>query len=154
MNSLYGGAPGAPEEESVSSTNPASISKKPGANKARRTRRSPLAPKILKNLDLAPQDKQSLREFVDVKKPSNLLEKCTVLTYYLINTLEVVPTTTDHIYTAFKTLGWRVPSNLPNTLQQAGSNGWLDTKASADIKTTPMGENLVEHDLPRPEKKK
>ena len=59
------------------------------------------------------------------------------------------PVTADHIYTAFKGLAWRVPSDLVNTLQQAGSKGWLDTANSADIKVTPMGENLVEHDLPK-----
>jgi hypothetical protein len=52
------------------------------------------------------------------------------------------------VYTFFKTLGWPVPSDLRNTLQQAGTKGWLDTKDSEDIKLTAMGENLVEHTLP------
>ena len=96
-----------------------------------------------------PSGKQSFREFIAVKRPVNLLEKCTVAVYYLSNVLELVDISVDHVFTAFKGAEWRLPNDLANTLQQAGTKGWLDTRKSTGLKVTPIGENLIEHDLPR-----
>ncbi len=37
-------------------------------------------------------------------------------------------------------------------MHQAGSAGWLDTADSEEIKLTSMGENLIEHELPKEQK--
>jgi hypothetical protein len=101
-----------------------------------------------KNLNLNPSGKASAAQFAADKSPTNVKEKCVVAAYYLRDVLEVEKVTAQGVLTFFKHLSWPVPSDLKNTLQQAGTAGWLDTSDSDDIKITSSGENLVEHDLP------
>jgi hypothetical protein len=107
-----------------------------------------------KNLDLSPQGKQSAAQFAAEKAPSNLLEKCVVAVYYLREVIELDKVSTQGVFTFFKTVQWKVPTDLRNTLQQTGSEGWLDTSDSDEIKLTSLGENRVEHDLPAKPKAK
>jgi hypothetical protein len=45
---------------------------------------------------------------------------------------------------------WRIPADLFNTLAYTASHyGWLDTSNYQALKVTTMGENLLEHDLPK-----
>lgn len=105
---------------------------------------------LVKDLNLKPKDKKSLDEFSDVKKPNSHYEKSTIAVYYLKHELNLSAVTESHVYTCFKHMKWRVPADLSNTLAYAASHfGWLDTSSLQDIKVTPMGENLVEHDLPK-----
>jgi hypothetical protein len=113
------------------------------------TKRSKSIPKQIKDLNLRPKGILSAVDFVAEKQPSNMQHKAVVAVYYLKSLLELENVTTDHVYTFFKNAGWPAPTDFPNTLQQAGSRGWLDTAQASDIKVTPIGENLVEHDLPK-----
>ena len=63
--------------------------------------------------------------------------------------LELANVTLSGVYTFFNSLSWPVPADLKNVLQQAGTEGWLDTADSEDIKITSLGENLVEYELPK-----
>ena len=101
-----------------------------------------------KSLNLSPAGKVSAADFASGKAPQNVMQKCVVAVYYLRDIIEMDTITVSAVYTFFKTLSWPVPSDLRNTLQQAGTKGWLDTKDSEDIKLTSMGENLIEHTLP------
>lgn len=102
-----------------------------------------------KTLNLSPQGKQSAAQFAAAKAPSNVKEKCVVAVYYLRDVVELPNVTAQAVFTFFKSVQWPTPADLKNTLQQAGTDGWLDTANSEDIKLTSLGENLVEHDLPR-----
>lgn len=105
---------------------------------------------IVKDLNLKPKGKKSLDEFAEIKKPSSHYEKCTVSAYYLKHELVLSAITESHVYTCFKHMKWRVPANLSNALAYTASrHGWLDTSNLQDIKVTTMGENQVEHDLPK-----
>ncbi len=105
---------------------------------------------MMKDLNLKPKGKQSLDEFVDIKKPFSHYEKCAVSTYYLKHELDLSAISESHVYTCLKHMKWRIPANLSNTLAYTSSHyGWLDTSNLQDIKITTMGENLVEHDLPK-----
>lgn len=108
---------------------------------------------IVKDLNLKPKGKKSFREFADQKKPKSLQEKCTVAVYYLQHQHGGVQAiTAAHVFTCFKHMPWRVPSDLPNTLAYiASQKGWLDTADMQNIRTTTHGENRVEHDLPKKE---
>jgi hypothetical protein len=105
--------------------------------------------KQIKDLNLRPDGKESAHEFVEKKKPTNLRQKCVVALYYLLHVLELNKAGVGHVYTVFKNVEWPVPIDLLNTLHQAGSEGWLDTADSENLKITHIGENLVEHDLPK-----
>jgi len=82
------------------------------------------------------------------------MQKCVVAVYYLRDKIGMEKVTVQAVFTYFKHLQWPIPTDLKNTLQQAGSEGWLDTANSEDIKLTAMGENLVEHALPAKAKNK
>ena len=104
---------------------------------------------LVKDLNVKPADRQTLAEFVSEKNPQSVTEKSVVCVYYLSRIAEIDGVSLDHIYTAFKALSWRLPKDLRNMVHQAGSKGWLETKDRNDITVTIMGENHVEHDLPR-----
>jgi hypothetical protein len=145
------------EEEEESGTAPPKSKQKTGAQsaKAKPKGKAKLSPSIVKDLNLKPSGKKSLDAFSSEKKPSSNQQKCAVSVYYLRNELALDEVGADHIYTCFKHMKWRVPSDLRNTLQYTASkDGWLDTADMSDIKMTAIGDNLVEHDLPSPEKSK
>jgi hypothetical protein len=105
---------------------------------------------MVKDLNLKPKDKTSLDEFIEKKKPTSYYEKCATLVYYLKNELCLPNVTENHVYSCFKHMKWRIPADLSNTLAYTASQyGWLDTSNLQDVKVTTMGENLVEHDLPK-----
>lgn len=108
------------------------------------------SPSLVRDLNLKPKGKDSFDKLAGQKKPTSNQHKCVVAVYYLRHEIGVPSITVDHVYTCFKHMQWRVPSSLGNTLAYVASvHGWLDTSNMADIKITTIGENLVEHDLPR-----
>ncbi len=111
-------------------------------------KRNKSGPSLAKDLNLKPSGKKSFDQFALEKKPSSNQEKCLAATYYLKQVL-TRKADSDSIYTCFKNVNWRVPSNLENTLCVISvQKGWLDTTDLNDIKITTLGENYVEHDLP------
>jgi hypothetical protein len=107
---------------------------------------------IIKDLNLKPRNKKTIDAFIADKQPSSLLEKTATCVYYLGHTLSIKGICYNHVFTCFKHLKWRLPADLPNMMQQAGTKGWLDTSSNDDIKITTHGENLIEHDLPKTKK--
>lgn len=138
------------EPEPSQSRRPSSRKKK-AVKKARKS--SKVKPKeslsIVKDLDLKPSNKTSLTDFINEKNPRSLKAKITVCAYYLKTELIVNPIMINHIYTCFKSLHWRLPADLRNMTQQAGSDGWLDSSDMDNLELTTIGENFVEHDLPK-----
>jgi hypothetical protein len=118
------------------------------AVKPKGTKKAKVVISMDKSLNLSPPGKQSALQFAALKTPTNALQKCVVAVHYLRDVIEMPKVKTDAVLTFFKTVQWPVPADLKNTLQQAGSAGWLDTANSEDIKLTSSGENLVEHQLP------
>lgn len=117
--------------------------------KSKPAKKSKIIIKQVKELNLHPQEKKSAQDFVAEKQPTNTKQKCVVALYYLLNILELEKVGIDHIYTFFKGVNWPAPANFANTLHQAGTEGWLDTKDSTDYKITSSGDNIVEHNLPK-----
>ncbi len=118
------------------------------AAKSKPSKKSKTVISMDKTLNLSPSGKTSAAQFAAEKSPSNVKEKCVVAAYYLRDFVEMQQVTAQAVFTFFKQLQWPTPADLKNTLQQAGTAGWLDTADSDDIKITSMGENLIEHDLP------
>lgn len=90
---------------------------------------------------------KTLRDFIEAHPASNVVQKSVAVVYWLSKELGQQEIGVDHVYSAFKTLEWPIPSDLLNTLQQAGSKNFLDTKTSTDIKITTHGDNLVEFEM-------
>ena len=122
------------------------------ASKGKSSKKAKTVISMDKGLNLMPQGKDSAVTFAAAKLPSNVKEKCVVAVYYLRDVVEVDKVTAQGVFTFFKTVQWPAPADMKNTLQQAGTEGWLDTADSDDIKLTSLGENLVEHTLPKTSK--
>jgi hypothetical protein len=126
----------------------APATKRKGRSRAKTN--SGVSPAIVRDLNLKPKGGESFDKFAAQKKPDSNQHKCVVAVYYLRHKLDLPSITVDHVYTCFKHMQWRVPSSLSNTLAYVASvHGWLDTRNMADIGMTAIGENLVEHDLPK-----
>jgi hypothetical protein len=110
---------------------------------------------VVKDLDLRAQGNiPSLRDFFKTKLPSGFAEQNALFAYYLVKSKEMSPVGANHIYTCYKEVGQRVPGAFQQSLKDtARRQGWLDTADLLDIKVTTIGENFVEHDLPRKNEK-
>jgi hypothetical protein len=119
--------------------------KKAGSAKRRKKSYS-----IPKDLNLQPNDEQSLVDFYSQKAPSSAMEKTTVFVYYLTNTIKREKISLDDIYACYKEVKEAVPAALrQNVADTSFRKGWLDTSDFDDIKMAIRGENLVEKNLPR-----
>jgi hypothetical protein len=122
---------------------------RPAQPASRKKTRRP-GPTLLKDLDLRPANGKSWREFATEKNPTSTRERSIVALYYLRQILTLGAVGSDHIYTCFKDMGWKLPTDFNNHLQVvAKERGWLNTAEMSDIGLTSRGENFVEHDLPR-----
>jgi len=108
-------------------------------------------PTFVKDLDLKKSgNTPALREFYAQKKPETFTEQNTVFVYYLNRLREIEDVTPNHIFTCYKEVGARLPGALYQSLLDTNRNkGWIDTGDTARILITPIGENFVEHDLPK-----
>ena len=105
---------------------------------------------FVKDLNLRPEGKETLRDFYAAKGAANLQEQVTVVVYYLTKVLELTGVGANHIYTALKDVSTPVPADIGQTLRlTAARKGWIDSSKGEDLKLTVSGENFVEHELPR-----
>ncbi len=112
--------------------------------------RKPPVMNFVNDLNLRPPGKNSLKSFVQEKKPKSQLEKITVSLHYLCRTLELTGITGHHVYTCLKEIGCKTPNDLPQALRNiAKRKGYVDASNGEDLKMTNSGDNFVEHDLPR-----
>ena len=121
---------------------------RPGSPMKKRVRgRS--GPSLVPDLNLRPKGKESLTDFIAKKKPKDNQERLAAIVHYLQKILGVKDIGQNHIYTAFKEINMKVPSNIQVALSlTAKRKGWIDTKNMSDLTMTVPGENFVEHDLP------
>lgn len=139
----YAGVGNVPKQKDVRPRRGASVSSKSGPKKHKQTL------SLMKDINFRPDDEQAFSDFVDEKSPTNNKERCLVAAYYMKVVLGIESVSVNHVFSAYRDRGWKVPADLPNSLQQAGTQGWLDTASGDDIKITTSGENTILHDLPK-----
>jgi hypothetical protein len=106
---------------------------------------------LVKDLNLIPNDKKSLKDFYAGKAPSSAMEKTATFIYYLKNELSVDKVGLNHIYTCYKAVGEPVPGALKQNVADTSSRkGYIYTGDFDDITVTVAGENFIEHELPKP----
>ena len=157
------GGSSSPHRKEPSSRDPGASSSRTGSARKRnangeaeppKRRRRAGTPTELRDLDLAPKGKKSFKDFVEEKQPRAQDDMNAVSVYYLIEVLKVGPVTFNHVYTCYREVKMRTPTNLPNSLALTASRkGYLDTAETDNIAMTPRGRNYVEYDLP-PKKEK
>jgi hypothetical protein len=151
-NQKFAGAPQPSALHTYASSAVTATAAKPAKKKKKTTPSGTKKPKVMtkpdKDINLFPTDKQTSLDFAKEKSPANLKQKGVVAIYYIRDILGYEHVGMAQVAAFFKAVGWPMPADLPNTLQQAGTEGWLDTSDSDDLKITSVGENLVEHQLP------
>jgi hypothetical protein len=111
-------------------------------------------PKVVKELDLRPKGKKTLADFVKEKNPTSQHDKHAVTVYYLSNVAGISPVGRDHVFTAWREMGWKLPPDFLASLRlTASKKRYLDTSNTDDLRLLNPGVNRVEHDLPVAKKK-
>jgi len=151
-------------EQASGDSNGETTGRKPKTGKSRRKRGAgdttgkprrgvSAQPKVVKELDLRPKGKKSLADFAAEKNPTSNHDKTAVALYYLANEANVSPVTRDHVFTAYREMGWKIPTDFANSLQQtATKKRFLDTSDAENLRLLTPGQNRVEHDLPEQKK--
>jgi hypothetical protein len=99
--------------------------------------------KRLTDLNLYPENKESLKVFYEKFQCKNDYEKILVFVYYLEEILKVVPITSNHIYTCYDDLNLITPQDLPQTVRSTKSKtGWLDGNNSG-LSISIKGKNHI-----------
>jgi hypothetical protein len=137
------------------SQEPTKQSKRKRKQARRKAKPSTAHPSVVKDLNVRPSNKKSFKDFAAEKNPTSNDMRNSLAIFYLRRYLGIQKISFNHVYTCYKAADWRVPANILNSLRQTSSrHGWIDPSDKDDIQLTPLGENLVEHDLPRSEKRR
>jgi len=105
--------------------------------------------KTVGDLNLLPDDKQSLEAFFNEKKPKAQNEEFVVILFYLTHVLGLTGITPNHIYTGFNEVKRPVPHIQKMASTISARKGYVDATDFNDLKLTTPGENFVKHKLPR-----
>jgi len=108
-------------------------------------KRTPKAPRFLSDIDLTTAS-VTLEDFMKEKSPSDLMGKYTVIAFWFKEYFNLEEVTVDHIFTAFKHLGWQ--SQMPDDPGQIFRNAkhlknWFDKGAKGAYKINWSGQNAV-----------
>jgi hypothetical protein len=97
-------------------------------------------------------DVPSLRDFYNEKAPANNQEKVTVFAYYIKKYLKISDVLPGHVISCYNEVNEKKPLQIVQLFRDTKhSKGWLETGDTPNTaKISIAGENLVEHDLPRP----
>jgi len=99
---------------------------------------------IVRDLNFAPNGKQSLEEFVTDKKPKNQHEKNLIACFYLDEIMGIENITVGHVLSVYSACRWTSPSHPDTSLQAtASANNWLDTSDMGSITVVWAGKNYV-----------
>ena len=115
----------------------------------KRSRGGSVALSFVKDLDLSGGETiECFKDFYEKYKPASNYERNLLFVYYLQHKMELKGITLNHIFTCYRNVGTKVPSNLRKSVSETGATkGWLETSSSEDIKTIIAGINFVEHDM-------
>ncbi|WP_342487607.1 hypothetical protein MKY83_19265 [Bacillus sp. FSL M8-0266] len=102
-----------------------------------------------KNLNLIPKGNQSFKEFYDLKKPISSKDFNIVAVYYLEKILGRNEITIEDIYTCYKQSLHKMPKRLKQSLADTSSKSGLINIQNNLYSIPLLGENYIEHNLPK-----
>lgn len=119
------------------------------ALKKKNVKSSP-GPILIKDLNLQPSGKKSLKDFYTGKAPGSNIEKNVVFVYYLEKILEITNITISHVFTCYREVNLPLPVNLRQSLVDTSSSryGYLNG-IMKDLKISVQGDNFVQFNLPK-----
>lgn len=97
----------------------------------------------------------SFKSFVDEKQPGSAKEFNAVAVYYLQKLAGLSQVTLNHAYTCYSEAGRRPPQAFRQSFTDTkNKEGWVEFDGEGNLRVPHRGSVFVEHDLPRPNKKK
>ena len=97
----------------------------------------------------------SFKSFVDEKQPGSAKEFNAVAVYYLQKIAGLSQVTLNHAYTCYSEVGRRPPEAFRQSfIDTKNKEGWVEFDGEGNLRIPHRGSVFVEHDLPRPSKKK
>lgn len=97
----------------------------------------------------------SFKSFVDEKQPGSAKEFNAVAVYYLQKIAGLSQVTLNHAYTCYSEVGRRPPEAFRQSfIDTKNKEGWVEFDGEGNLRIPHRGSVFVEHDLPRPNKKK
>lgn len=104
---------------------------------------------IVRNLNFAPEGKQSLADFVSTKKPRTKHEMNLAACYYLKEMMEIEGITVGHVLAVYQACSWSASPQPDTSLRKTASQmGWIDTANGNDMKVAWSGENYIQTKMP------
>jgi hypothetical protein len=101
-----------------------------------------------KQLNLRPDDKESLRDFSAKYQMDSSAKQIVIVVYYLKEIMKLAKVTSNHIYTGLEELNVRIPKSLNQIIINTKvRDGWLDYTKMDDISLSMQGRNAVKFDL-------
>lgn len=89
-----------------------------------------------------------LSDFYSKKEVSSSLKRNAVFVYFLQKVSKINGITINHVYTCYKTLKLKPPTNLYQSLiDTKNKHNFIDTKDMENITLTHHGENFVDHEI-------
>lgn len=138
-----------PAEALPEETDDASQSMQEDTTNNNKPKRKPPTYQFVKDLDLRPQGKQSLREFFAEKKASDQQKQFAVILYYLTDVLGLKNVGANHMYHGFNDVDKKSPLDILQSARlTAKRKGWVDSSDGNNLRMTTNGQNFVRHDLP------
>ena len=105
---------------------------------------------MVSHLDFVPEGKAPLKTFFNSKSPGNDMEQVLVLSYYLQHTMGLNEFGPGHVLTAFRHVLKPVPADLKGTIRNMKkTKAWLTFGDIERIRMSTVGDNFVEHELPK-----
>jgi len=103
--------------------------------------------RFVTDLNLRPTGEDSLKDFCSARKLGDNQAYTAAFVYYLEKTLSVEKITADHLYTCYKEVSVKSPTNIGQVATNtANRNGWIACSKSEGYKISVQGENFIEHD--------
>lgn len=97
----------------------------------------------------------SFKSFVDEKQPGSAKEFNAVAVYYLQKIAGLSQVTLNHAYTCYSEVDRRPPGAFRQSfIDTKNKEGWVEFDGEGNLRIPHRGSVFVEHDLPRPMKKR
>lgn len=143
-------------QEHVTDDNTESTSKPKQKTKVKKA--SPKAnstkPESYKTVDLGLSQDQRLefKSFYEAKDPGNQSDHILVVIYWLIKNTNRTKLTIDEIFTGLRTVGEKVPKRITSVLSNLSLASYI-TKENNEPTLLHIGEDYIDHDLPKKKEK-
>lgn len=101
------------------------------------------SPEIVKDLDLTSGD-VPLKAFLEAKKPEGENKRYLAVAHWLKEHRKLESVGMDHVYTAYRSMGWNVPKDALMPFRNLKQSGWVGKGAArGEYSINHVGEGVV-----------